>query len=145
MNIGLKDLYQFIIAELRYGYSRNNHLMPDGAFEHARYYILGMYREDKAWAIRTLTQAVSEAISEFSIREPFKDTGAVASSLYDSYVMFIMWGLDKLVQWQDVWRVERDIYNLVEFFRIMKKNNETTYLNTIIKDYGFDLEGTYGL
>lgn len=41
MNISINetDLYQFIIAEMRYAMTRDNHLMPWGAIEHAKKYI----------------------------------------------------------------------------------------------------------
>lgn len=39
ININEKDLYQFIIAEMRYAFTRDNHLMPWGAIEHAKKYI----------------------------------------------------------------------------------------------------------
>lgn len=64
MNIELKDLYQLLIAECRYGYTRNNHLMPEGAYDHVKQYLPLMIEEDKDFAIHTAQQLCEECISE---------------------------------------------------------------------------------
>lgn len=57
-----KDLYQLLLAECRYGYSRNNHLMPGGAYEHAKKYLPIMKDIDKEMAINTAKQLCEECI-----------------------------------------------------------------------------------
>ena len=62
--INLTDMYQFLIAECRYGYRRNNHLMPWGAYHHVKDYAPLMLKIDKQWALHTLEQLCDECISE---------------------------------------------------------------------------------
>lgn len=64
IKIDIKDLYQFLIAECRYGYKRNNHLMPDGAYDHAKKYLPLMLEEDKDFAINTAKQLCEECVSD---------------------------------------------------------------------------------
>lgn len=60
------DLYQMLIAECRYGYSRNNHLMPAGAFGHCREYLPKMAKVSVDAACHTANQLADEAISEIT-------------------------------------------------------------------------------
>ena len=140
MNIGLKDLYQLLIAELRYGFTRNNHLMPDGAFAHTKHYIDGMWREDQSYAIRTLSQAVEETISEFVLRMPFNSSEGFSNELQNSYINFIVWGLDRLVYWTDVWTMRKYVYNLDSFTRTLKEYDKLDYIHTlpVYCDYLFE-------
>ena len=64
MDIELKDVYQLLISECRYGYTRNNHLMPDGAYDKVKKYIPEMYKIDEEYALYTLQQICEECISE---------------------------------------------------------------------------------
>lgn len=64
VSVDLSDLYQFMISECRYGYTRNNHLMPWGAFNHVYEYLPLMVKVDPDWAVSTATQLAEEAISE---------------------------------------------------------------------------------
>ena len=69
VSIGVKDAYQMLISELRYGYTRNNHLMPWGAYDHVKVYLPVMEAVDQDWALKTAQQAAEECISdELSIR-----------------------------------------------------------------------------
>lgn len=58
-----KDLYQFLLTECRYGYTRNNHLMPDGAYRHVEEYLPELLNADREMAINTAKQLVEECIS----------------------------------------------------------------------------------
>lgn len=44
MNISIneRDLYQFIIAEMRYGFTKDNLIFPENAIQHAKKYIPSM-------------------------------------------------------------------------------------------------------
>lgn len=64
VKVSLKDLYQMMISDTRYGYTRNNGLMPDGAFDHCRTYLPLMAREDADYAAHTARQLAEEAIWE---------------------------------------------------------------------------------
>ena len=62
--VEIGDLYQFMICECRYGYTRNNHLMPWGAFRHVYEYLPKMEKADLERAASTACQLAEEAISE---------------------------------------------------------------------------------
>jgi len=64
VEITIKDLYQLLISECRYGYSRNNHLMPDGAYIKVKNLIPKMYEVDETHANATLDQICDECISD---------------------------------------------------------------------------------
>lgn len=58
-----KDLYQFLLTDCRYGYTRNNHLMPSCAYEHVKQYLPKLLKADKYLAIHTAQQLCEECIS----------------------------------------------------------------------------------
>ena len=60
----IHDLYQLLLAECRYGYKRNNHLMPDGAYSHVKTYLPLMFNEDADMALHTACQLCEECICE---------------------------------------------------------------------------------
>lgn len=66
INVGIEvhDMYQLLIAECRYGYGRNNHLMPWGAYNHVKTYLPLMYKKDPEFALHTACQLCEECISE---------------------------------------------------------------------------------
>jgi hypothetical protein len=64
VSVSLSDLYQFLVSECRYGYTRNNHLMPWGAFRHVYEYLPLMVEADVDRATGTAKQLAEEAISE---------------------------------------------------------------------------------
>ena len=63
VEIKSKDLYQFLLTDCRYGYTRNNHLMPDGAYRHVHEYLPELLKADKEMAISTAKQLCEECIS----------------------------------------------------------------------------------
>lgn len=64
VEVSLKDMYQMLIAECRYGYTRNNHLMPFGAYEHVKEYLPRMLAIDEDFALSTAKQLCEECISD---------------------------------------------------------------------------------
>lgn len=72
VQVGVHDLYQMMIGECRYGWTRNNHLMPDGAYNHCLNYLPEMFKVDRDYAIHTTLQLMSETIEEIR-RESFND------------------------------------------------------------------------
>ncbi len=58
------DLYRFLITDLRYGYSRNNHLMPSCAYDEVKKYLMLMKKKDPELAEHTATQLCEECISD---------------------------------------------------------------------------------
>lgn len=79
VNVALGDLRQFMIAECRYGYTRNNHLMPWGAFQHVYEYLPEMEKADPEWAASAASQLAEEAIEELRKYTYFE--GKVKASL----------------------------------------------------------------
>lgn len=57
------DLYQLLVTECRYGYTRNNHLMPRCAYDHIKAYLPLICKEDNELGISTATQLMEECIS----------------------------------------------------------------------------------
>ena len=64
MTISLKNVYQLLISEMRYGYSRNNHLMPGCGYDNIKNLIPQMYEVDKDYAVYTMKQLCEECISD---------------------------------------------------------------------------------
>ena len=64
MNISLKNVYQLLINEMRYGYKRNNHLMPSCGYDKVKTLVPQMYEVDKEYTIYTMKQLCEERISD---------------------------------------------------------------------------------
>lgn len=58
------ELYRLLIGELRYSYTRNNHLQPSGAYDEARKYLPLMLKADPETAINTAKQLCDECIGD---------------------------------------------------------------------------------
>ena len=93
MELSLKDVYQLLVAECRYGYRRNNHLMPGCAYDRVKALIPHMYNADQEYAIYTLKQICEECI-----------TDQIVYNFYDGYddehgnrldaIRFVQWCMD---------------------------------------------------
>ena len=64
MSISLKNVYQLLISEMRYGYRRNNHLMPSCGYDKVKTLVPQMYEVDKEYAIYTMKQLCEGCISD---------------------------------------------------------------------------------
>ena len=64
VRVEIGDLYQFLIDECRYGYRRNNHLMPWGAYSHVKEYLPKMLKVNPEHALHTAMQICEECISD---------------------------------------------------------------------------------
>lgn len=58
------DLYRFLIEGNRYGFTRNNHLMPGGAFDACRHYLPALFEADEDIGLSTARQLAEEAIEQ---------------------------------------------------------------------------------
>lgn len=56
-----KDLYQLLIAEMRYAIKRDNHLAPGTCAQHIKEYLPDMAKQ---WRVHTAEQLTSEIIQE---------------------------------------------------------------------------------
>lgn len=81
------DMYRLLIGEVRYGCSRNNHLMPSGAFDTCRKYLPILMKTNADVAIRTAQQLCEEVISELNLR--FYDGEDDENGNRKLYVQFI--------------------------------------------------------
>ena len=57
------ELYRMIIANLRYAYTRNNHLEPSSTFEYLKKLLPNLIEADKETGLHTAEQVCDEAIS----------------------------------------------------------------------------------
>lgn len=64
ISIRTNKLYQLLITECRYGYSRNNHLMPSCAYSDVKDLLEELLFIDSDCAIRTAKQLCEECISD---------------------------------------------------------------------------------
>lgn len=64
VKIDIHKLYQLLITELRYGYTRNNHLMPSSAYNDAADLLDKMDESDREVAVRTAKQLCEECIGD---------------------------------------------------------------------------------
>ena len=64
LDLTLKDIYQLLISDCRYGYGRNNHLMPGAAWDRVKELIARMYEVDSEYALHTLKQICEECITD---------------------------------------------------------------------------------
>ena len=64
VSVDIYDLYSILLGECRYGYSRNNHLMPHHAYEEVKKYLPLMFAKDPKVALGTACQICEECISD---------------------------------------------------------------------------------
>ena len=124
MDIELKDVYQLLISECRYGYTRNNHLMPDGAYTKVKKYIPEMYKIDKDYALRTLQQICEECIS-LNLLTNFYDGYDDEFDNRQSCIDFIKWCLDYI---NNNWNQNYVPYNFDSFKEALEQENKPKYL-----------------
>lgn len=124
MDIELKDVYQLLLSECRYGYTRNNHLMPDGAYTKVKKYIPEMYKIDKDYALRTLQQICEECIS-LNLLTNFYDDYDDEFGNRQSCIDFIKWCLDYI---NNNWNQNYVPYNFDSFKEALEQENKPKYL-----------------
>lgn len=91
--VELKDFYQLLIAECRYGYSRMNHLMPDGAYDKVKKYLPIMLKIDPEYTVFTAKQLCEECISD-NLNRNFYDGEDDEYGNRKEAIEFIEWLLD---------------------------------------------------
>lgn len=64
IEVSLKHLYWYLIETCRYGYTRNNHLMPSGAFDTCREFLPKIAEADSEYAVYIAKQLCEECISD---------------------------------------------------------------------------------
>ena len=130
MNVSLKNVYQLLISEMRYGYKRNNHLMPSCGYDKVKTLVPQMYEIDKEYAIYTMKQLCEECISD-QLSANFYDGEDDEYGNRAEAIEFIKWSMQ--------WINQRDAelghkngdwlpYNHDLFEANLAKDNEPRYL-----------------
>ena len=130
MNVSLKNVYQLLISEMRYGYRRNNHLMPSCGYDKVKTLVPQMYEIDKEYAIYTMKQLCEECISD-QLSANFYDGEDDEYGNRAEAIEFVKWSL----QWINQHEAELDHksgdwlpYNHDLFEANLAKDNEPRYL-----------------
>lgn len=124
VKVKVGDLYQFLISECRYGYTRNNHLMPWSAFNKVKDYIDRMYKVDKDRAIDTLKQICEECISD-EINSKFYDGEDDEFGNRYEAINFVYWCINYI---NDKIDVEWVPYNYNVFISNITLDDEPRYM-----------------
>lgn len=130
LDIPLKDAYQLLIGECRYGYSRNNHLMPSCAYDKVKRIVPQMYEVDKEYAVYTLKQICEECISD-QLTWHFYDGEDDEHGNRAEAIEFINWCLQWIHTHETDKRYEGSVwlpYNMDQFSDNLAKDNEPRYL-----------------
>jgi len=130
MELTLKDVYQMLIAECRYGYGRNNHLMPGGAYDKVKRIIPQMYEVDKEYAIYTLKQICEECISD-QLTWNFFDGEDDEFENRAEAISFVHWCLQYIHTNETDERYKGSMwvpYNYDNYLANIEKDNEPRYL-----------------
>ena len=130
MNVSLKNVYQLLISEMRYGYRRNNHLMPSCGYDKVKTLVPQMYEIDKEYAIYTMKQLCEECISD-QLSANFYDGEDDEHGNRAEAIEFVKWSM----QWINQHETEPGSksgnwlpYNHDLFVSNLAKDNEPRYL-----------------
>ena len=126
MNVSLKNVYQLLISEMRYGYRRNNHLMPSCGYDKVKTLVPQMYEVDKEYAIYTMKQLCEECISD-QLSANFYDGEDDEYGNRAEAIEFVKWSLQWINQHENNsnnWLP----YNHDLFEANLAKDNEPRYL-----------------
>ena len=125
VKVEVKDLYQLLLCNCRYGYTRNNHLMPDSSFTQAERYLQAMVKVDKELASHTAKQLCSECINELESRYYYGNDDEFGNRA--SYLKFID-ALLKFLRKNDVLFNESQIYNIDKYYRNLSEDSRKKYI-----------------
>ena len=126
MNISLKNVYQLLISEMRYGYSRNNHLMPGCGYDNIKNLIPQMYEVDKDYAVYTMKQLCEECISDQLVANFYDGEDDEFGNRAEA-IKFVTWSMQWVNQHENNsnnWLP----YNHDLFVANLAKDNEPRYL-----------------
>lgn len=133
VNIEEKDLYQLLLSECRYGYARNNHLMPNGAYQHVKEYLEPLYKANKSMAFSTATQLIEECIGD-QLCMNFSDGMDDDSGNRASALEFIEWLMNWLKEHGDV----PVIYNWARYIKNIEAAKKLKYDLVALKPGTFE-------
>lgn len=133
LKVSTIQLYQLLISDLRYAYSRNNHLMPSCAFDEAKNLLTNMSDVDIETAIMTAKQLCEECISDQLATNFYYGLDDENQNRKES-ICFINWLLDFIHKEEKEYKPYN--YGLYEVNLI----NETNLKFDIIKANSFDVD-----
>ena len=126
MNVSLKNVYQLLISEMRYGYRRNNHLMPSCGYDKVKTLVPQMYEVDKEYAVYTMKQLCEECISDQLVANFYDGEDDEFGNRAEA-IKFINWSVQWINQHENSsnnWLP----YNHDLFVANLAKDNEPRYL-----------------
>lgn len=130
MNVSLKNVYQLLISEMRYGYRRNNHLMPSCGYDKVKTLVPQMYEIDKEYAVYTMKQLCEECISD-QLSANFYDGEDDEYGNRAEAIEFVKWSLQWINQHEAEFGHKSGDwlpYNHDLFEANLAKDNEPRYL-----------------
>lgn len=129
MSVSLKDVYQLLIGEMRYGYGRNNHLMPGCGYDKIKNLVPQMYEIDKEYAVYTMKQLCEECISD-QIMMNFYDGEDDEFGNRAGAIEFVKYSLKWIHEHETDKRYESSVwfpYNYDLFLDNLSKDDEPRY------------------
>ena len=129
IKIDVHKLYQLLITELRYGYTRNNHLMPSSAYNDASDLLDRILDADEGVAVSTAKQLCEECIGDelaMKFSEGLEDDFGNRKAAID----FIEYLLEFIRKREPGYKP----YNMYMYDDNMKRSNEMRYSVFSIKD-----------
>ena len=124
MDIELRDLGQLLLFECRYGYTRNNHLMPAEAYDKVKKYIPEMCRIDRDYTLHTLQQLCEECIS-LNLLTNFYDGYDDEFGNRQRSIDFVKWCLEYI---KNNGHQDYVPYNFDSFKEALEQENKPKYL-----------------
>lgn len=132
IKVNVHDMYQLLLSECRYGYTRNNHLMPSGAYQKVKKYLPIMLKVNGDCAFRTVQQLCEECISEQLTMQFYNGLDDEYGSRREA-IDFI----EYLLQWsRDNFGFELNPYNYDQYTDNLKREQKLKY--RVYELEGFD-------
>ena len=125
MELSLRDVYQLLLTEGRYAYTRNNHLMPSAFYDRVHKLIEKMVEINKESGLDTLKQIVEECIS-LEIVANFEDGEDDKFGNRQESIDFVARSLKYIhsFEGEDTWQP----YNYADFQTNVAKDDEPRYM-----------------
>lgn len=123
IEVDVKTMYQLLVESLRYGYTRNNHLVPDGCYDTVKKYIPVMESVDPEFTIYTVEQLCEECISDNLVRNFYSGED---DEFYnrESGIKFINWCIEFVHKYNSDWKP----YNYNQYVENLQHDEDKLYL-----------------
>ena len=129
IDLELLDFYRLLVANLRYSYSRNNHLQPSSTYQRVKEeYLPKLFAIDKETALHTFKQICEECIFD-EICMNFYDGEEDESGNRRSSLEFVEYLLNEIHKYEPDWLP----YNYDQFIKNKNLDDEPIYLIYEIK------------